>query len=153
MGRLREKLDDDLPELTDRRAGEYDLAALSPYHSVAGDGGVQRRLAGDEEPQRLKKERDLPAHRETGTAAVTPRPSYANRLAASRSPAPASGRRPTAAVRDGLRFDCSALVDWRVLDLSRIPLYLNADAPLACALHVALTLNVARIGIRLAGGR
>lgn len=34
MGRLREKLDDDLPELT-AWTGEHDLATLPAYHSVA----------------------------------------------------------------------------------------------------------------------
>ncbi|MBZ4241702.1 type VI secretion system baseplate subunit TssF, partial [Mycobacterium tuberculosis] len=32
-----------------------------------------------------------------------------------------------------LRFTCSQLTDWRRVDLSHIPLYCNADAPLACA--------------------
>uniref|UniRef100_UPI003C79A1B9 type VI secretion system baseplate subunit TssF n=1 Tax=Pseudomonas veronii TaxID=76761 RepID=UPI003C79A1B9 len=32
--------------------------------------------------------------------------------------------------------------DWSQIDLSRVPLYLNAEAPLASALHQALTLNV-----------
>ena len=33
-----------------------------------------------------------------------------------------------------LRFTCSQLTDWRRVDLSHIPLYCNADAPLACAM-------------------
>ncbi len=40
-----------------------------------------------------------------------------------------------------LRFACGPLVgDWSQIDLSRLPLYLNADSPVACALHRALTL-------------
>lgn len=50
-----------------------------------------------------------------------------------------------------LRFNCSSLTDWRRIDLSHIPLYCNADAPLACAMHEALTLNVARMWLRVPG--
>ena len=48
-----------------------------------------------------------------------------------------------------LRFTCSQLTDWRRVDLSHIPLYCNADAPLACAMHEAFTLNVARMWLRI----
>ncbi len=48
-----------------------------------------------------------------------------------------------------LRFTCSQLTDWRRVDLSHIPLYCNADAPLACAMHEAFTLNVARMWLRM----
>ncbi len=48
-----------------------------------------------------------------------------------------------------LRFTCSQLTDWRRVDLSHIPLYCNADAPLACAMHEAFTLNVARMWLHM----
>lgn len=48
-----------------------------------------------------------------------------------------------------LRFNCSQLTDWSRVDLSHIPLYCNADAPLACAIHEAFTLNVARMWLRM----
>ncbi len=51
-----------------------------------------------------------------------------------------------------LRFECSPLAgDGSQIDLSRLPLYLNADSPLACALHRALTLGVQQIWFRLPG--
>lgn len=50
-----------------------------------------------------------------------------------------------------LRFECSSLADWSRIDVSRVPLYLNADAPLACALHETLTLRVAKTYVRLPG--
>jgi type VI secretion system protein ImpG len=51
-----------------------------------------------------------------------------------------------------LRFACSPLVgDWSHIDLSRLPLYLNADSPVACALHRALTLGTQQIWLRLPG--
>jgi len=50
-----------------------------------------------------------------------------------------------------LRFSCGALTDWSQIDPSRLPLYLNADAPLASALHQALTLNTQAMYVRWAG--
>lgn len=40
-----------------------------------------------------------------------------------------------------LRFNCSHLADWSRVDLSQIPFYFNADAPLACAMHEAFAVN------------
>ncbi len=51
-----------------------------------------------------------------------------------------------------LRFECGPLVgDWSQIDLSRLPLYLNADSPVACALHRALTLGIQQFWLRLPG--
>ncbi|MFY0304547.1 type VI secretion system baseplate subunit TssF, partial [Escherichia coli] len=51
-----------------------------------------------------------------------------------------------------LRFACGPLVgDWSPIDLSRLPLYLNADSPVACALHRALTLGTQPFRLRLPG--
>jgi len=50
-----------------------------------------------------------------------------------------------------LRFNCSQLADWNRIDLSHIPFYFNADALLACAMHEAFTLNVARMWLRMPG--
>jgi type VI secretion system protein ImpG len=52
-----------------------------------------------------------------------------------------------------LRFECSPLAgDGSQIDLSRLPLYLNADSPLACALHRALTLGCSKSGFACRGG-
>ncbi len=51
-----------------------------------------------------------------------------------------------------LRFECGPLVgDWSQIDLSRLPFYLNADSPVACALHRALTLGTQQFWLRLPG--
>lgn len=51
-----------------------------------------------------------------------------------------------------LRFECGPLVgDWSQIDLSRLPLYLSADSPVACALHRALTLGTQQFWLRLPG--
>ncbi|MBG0573195.1 type VI secretion system baseplate subunit TssF [Enterobacter hormaechei] len=50
-----------------------------------------------------------------------------------------------------LRFSCSHLADWSRVDLSQIPFYFNADAPLACAMHEAFTMNTVRLWLRMPG--
>ena len=50
-----------------------------------------------------------------------------------------------------IEFACNAQTDWSQTDLSRLPLYLNADAPLASALHHALTRNAQAVYVRLPG--
>ncbi len=40
-----------------------------------------------------------------------------------------------------LRFNRGEMANWQDIDLAHLVLYLNADAPLACALHQALTLD------------
>jgi type VI secretion system protein ImpG len=47
------------------------------------------------------------------------------------------------------RFARGAMTHWSQIDLSRLPLYLNADAPLASALHQALTLNAQAMYVRV----
>lgn len=142
MGRLREKLDDDLPELTEglvsllwphylRTIPSLSIVELVPElaqmkHSelIAQGFEVLSQPIGPQSTRcRYTTTQDL-ALRPLALASV------------GRSFAP-DGR---SVLR--LRFACGALTDWSQIDLSRMPLYLNAEAPLASALHQALTLNV-----------
>jgi type VI secretion system protein ImpG len=50
-----------------------------------------------------------------------------------------------------LSFSCPTSTDWAQLDLSAIPLYLNANVSVANALHQALTLNAQTLYVRLSG--
>ncbi|HGB3470256.1 TPA: type VI secretion system baseplate subunit TssF [Salmonella enterica subsp. diarizonae serovar 61:l,v:z35] len=151
MGRLREKLDDDLPELTGGL-----VSMLWPHYlrtipslSIVEFTADWREM---KEPLRVEKGFEVLSQpvgekrtrcRYTTTQSLTLLPLSLARAGISTEPDGRSLLR--------LRFDCSPLADWRDIDLSRLPLYLNADAPLACALHEALTLNVARAGIRFPG--
>ncbi|MFV2393919.1 type VI secretion system baseplate subunit TssF, partial [Escherichia coli] len=50
------------------------------------------------------------------------------------------------------RFECGPLVgDWSQIDLSLLPLYLNAGSPVAGALHRALTLGTQQFWLRQPG--
>ena len=142
MGRLREKLDDDLPELTEglvsllwphylRTIPSLSIVELVPElaqmkHSelIAQGFEVLSQPIG---PQSTRC-------RYTTTQDLALRPLAL--VSVGRGFAP-DGR---SVLR--LRFACGALTDWSQIDLSRVPLYLNAEAPLASALHQALTLNV-----------
>jgi type VI secretion system protein ImpG len=151
MGRLREKLDDDLPELTEGLVSllwpHYlrtipslavvellpDLAHMKRSELIAQGFEVLSQPIG---PHATRC-------RYTTTQDLTLRP-----LALE-----AVGRGHTADGRSvlRLRFACGALTDWSQIDLSRLPLYLNADAPLASALHQALTLNTQALYVHWPG--
>ncbi|MBI6655645.1 type VI secretion system baseplate subunit TssF [Pseudomonas carnis] len=151
MGRLREKLDDDLPELTEGLVSllwpHYlrtipslsvvelmpDLAQMKRSELIAQGFEVLSQPIG---PQRTRC-------RYTTTQDVTLRPLALESVGRGHE---MDGR---SVLR--LRFACGALTDWNLIDLSRLPLYLNADAPLASALHQALTLNAQAMYVRWPG--
>ena len=151
MGRLREKLDDDLPELT-----EGLVSLLWPHYLRTIPSLSVVEFSPDwhemKEPLRLARGFEVLSRpigeqgtrcRYSTTRDVTLLPLA---LASARLTTDAVGR---SVIR--LRFNGSLLADWSRINLSQIPLYLNADAPLACALHQALTLNVASMLLRLPG--
>ena len=151
MGRLREKLDDDLPELTGGLVSmiwPHYLRTI-PSLSIVEFSADWREM---KEPAVLEKGFEVLSQpvgekrtrcRYTTTQPLTLLPLSLSRAGVSTDP---DGRSVIT-----LRFECGALADWSAIDLSRIPLYLNADAPLAGALHEALTLNVAKTAIRFPG--
>ncbi|CAK9889997.1 MULTISPECIES: type VI secretion system baseplate subunit TssF [Pseudomonas] len=151
MGRLREKLDDDLPELTEGLVSllwpHYlrtipslsiielvpDLAQMKRSETIAKGFEVLSQPIG---PQRTRC-------RYTTTQDLILQPLSLESVRLAYEPDGRSLLR--------LRFACGALTDWSQIDLSRLPLYLNADAPLASALHQALTLNTQALYVRLSG--
>jgi len=151
MGRLREKLDDDLPELTEGLVSllwpHYlrtipslsiielvpDLAQIKRSERIARGFEILSQPIG---PQRT-------CCRYTTTQDVTLQPLALASVARDHEPDGRSLLR--------LRFARSESVPWTEIDLSRLPLYLNADAPLASALHQALTLNRQAMYVRVAG--
>ncbi|WP_310607486.1 type VI secretion system baseplate subunit TssF [Buttiauxella brennerae] len=151
MGRLREKLDDDLPELTEGLVSMLwphylrTIPSLSIVEFTPDWRGMKETMAvarGFEVLSRPLGERRTRC-RYTTTQDIELLPLSLNRATLSTEP---DGR---SVIR--LRFECGELADWDRIDLSRLPVYLDADAPLACALHEALTLNAARMWIRLPG--
>ncbi|MFK3796870.1 type VI secretion system baseplate subunit TssF [Pseudomonas sp. NPDC088444] len=151
MGRLREKLDDDLPELTEglvsllwphylRTIPSLAIVELAPdamqlkgSEIVAKGFEVQSRPLGPKQTRcRYTTTQDL-VLRPIALASVQ------------------QGHEPDGRSRLRFRFECSASTDWRQVDMSRLPLYLNASAPLASTLHLALTINTQELYVRLSG--
>ena len=151
MGRLREKLDDDLPELTEglvsllwphylRTIPSMSVVAFSPQWR--GMKEAVRIAKGFEVHSRPVGEKGTRC-RYTTTGDISLQPLELESVNLTTDP---DGR---SVVR--MRFQCSSLADWSRIDLSGLPLYFNADAPLACAMHEAFTMNVARLWLRLPG--
>ncbi|AGB81991.1 type VI secretion protein, VC_A0110 family [Serratia sp. FGI94] len=151
MGRLREKLDDDLPELTEglvsllwphylRTIPSMSIVEFTPeWREMKEKMGIAKGFEVLSRPIGEKGTRC----RYTTTQDLSLQPLS---LAKATLTTDRDGR---SLVR--LRFDCSSLADWSRIDLACLPLYLNADAPLACAMHQAFTMNVAGMRLRLPG--
>ncbi|KAA1174070.1 type VI secretion system baseplate subunit TssF [Photorhabdus heterorhabditis] len=151
MGRLREKLDDDLPELTEglvsllwphylRTIPSLSIVELAPdWAQMKKSERVEKGFEVLSQPIGPRRTRC----RYTTTQAVQLLPLALTAASFQTEP---DGR---SVIR--LRFDCGKMVDWRQVDLSRLPLYLNADSPLACALHQAFTLQTQQLYLRLPG--
>ena len=151
MGRLREKLDDDLPELTEglvsllwphylRTIPSMSVVAFTPQWR--GMKETVRIVKGFEVLSRPVGEKGTRCRYST-TRDISLQPLALERVDRTTEP---DGR---SVVR--MRFQCSGLADWGRIDLSCLPFYFNAAAPLACAMHEAFTMNVARMWLRLPG--
>ncbi|MCX2900417.1 type VI secretion system baseplate subunit TssF [Pseudomonas mandelii] len=151
MGRLREKLDDDLPELT-----EGLVSLLWPHYLRTIPSLSIVELAP--ELAKLKKDKLIAAGFEVLSQPVGPqrtRCRYTTTQDLRLRPIALESVR-LAHEPDGrsvlrLRFIRGDLSPWSAMDLSRLPLYLCADGPMASALHQALTLNAQAMYIRQAG--
>ncbi|KPC52612.1 type VI secretion system baseplate subunit TssF [Amantichitinum ursilacus] len=147
-GRLRQKLDDDLPELTEglmsllwphylRMIPSLTIVELTPQmqalqHSEAVPPGLVLRSTpvGPQQTQCL--------YRTTQAVALLPL-----RLLAASAPIRNDGR---SVIR--LRFSLESQGRRDQLDFSRIRLFLSADVPVASALHLALTRHARQIEVR-----
>lgn len=149
MGRLREKLDDDLPELTEglvsllwphylRTIPSLSIVELTPDLAHIKHNDV---LASGFEvlSQPIGPRRTRCCY--TTTQALTLRPLAMESVRVEHEPDGRSLLR--------MRFACNAQADWSQTDLSRLPLYLNADPALASALHQALTRDAQALYVRL----
>ncbi|WP_460141404.1 type VI secretion system baseplate subunit TssF [Pseudomonas sp. S2_E01] len=151
MGRLREKLDDDLPELTEglvsllwphylRTIPSLSIVELSPdVAQMKRSETIARGLEVLSQPIGPQRTRCL----YTTTQDLTLQPLALESVRLDHEP---DGRSLLV-----LGFACGAMSDWSQVDLGQLPLYLNGDAPLACALHQALTLNTQALYVRFSG--
>jgi type VI secretion system protein ImpG len=151
MGRLREKLDDNLPELT-----EGLVSLLWPHYMRTIPSLAIVEFTP--EWQSLRQVETLPEgfsvlSRPVGpnktacqyriTQEVTLQPLH---LAQVRLHTETDGR---SAIR--LRFECPEKVDWSKAGLERVAIYLNAESPISSALHLALTRRVHAMYARHSG--
>jgi type VI secretion system protein ImpG len=151
MGRLREKLDDDLPELTEglvsllwphylRTIPSLSIVELTPdLQQMKRSERIERGMEVLSRPVGPKRTRC----RYTTTQDLTLQPLAVAALGLAHEPDGRSVLR--------LRLACGPLTEWSQVDLSRLPLYLNAEAPVASALHLALTRRVQALYVRLPG--
>ncbi|MDH4653358.1 type VI secretion system baseplate subunit TssF [Pseudomonas sp. BN606] len=151
MGRLREKLDDDLPELTEglvsllwphylRTIPSLSIIELVPDLSqMKCSESIEKGLEVLSQPLGPKRTRCS----YTTTQDLTLQPLVMDSL---RLAYEVDGRSVLL-----LRFTCGELVNWSQVDLTRLPLYLNADGALASALHLALTRHAETLYVRLPG--
>ncbi|EPY3976015.1 type VI secretion system baseplate subunit TssF [Klebsiella quasipneumoniae] len=151
VGRLREKIDDDLPELTEglvsmlwphylRTIPSLSIVALTPtlpamkmVETVPAGFEISSRPLGPKNTVcRYRTTRDLtlnPLAIEEAVMTVDPDGRSVLRLC----------------------FTCSELADWSQTDLRRLPLYLGEDAVTGSALHLWLTRRQAALYLRLPG--
>ncbi|WP_329911757.1 type VI secretion system baseplate subunit TssF [Serratia quinivorans] len=142
MGRLREKLDDDLPELTEglvsllwphymRTIPSLAIVEFSPdWRSLRqseclaeGFSVLSRPVGPHQTACQYRTTRDVPLQ-----------PLH---LADVRLHTEADGR---SAIR--LRFECADKVDWSKAGIDKVAIFLNAESPVSSALHLAMTRRV-----------
>jgi type VI secretion system protein ImpG len=147
-GRLRQKIDDDIPELTEslvtllwphylRLIPSMSIVELTPDYSILSRQEVI--------PKGLQVQTEPLGHVGTKcpfrtTQSVTLQPIKINRAKLELSH---DGRSVIS-----IRLSFSELADFEQIDLSCLRLYLNADAPIASTLHHALTQQVAAMHLR-----
>lgn len=151
MGRLREKLDDDLPELTEGLVSllwphymrtipslaivEFspDLGSLRQSEMLAEGFSVLSRPVGPNKTAcQYRTTRDVPLQ-----------PLH---LAEARLYTETDGR---SAIR--LRFECPEKVDWSKAGIDKVAIFLNAESPISSALHLAMTRRVQAMYARHTG--
>ncbi|KZR34589.1 type VI secretion system baseplate subunit TssF [Enterobacter genomosp. S] len=151
VGRLREKIDDDLPELTEglvsmlwphymRTIPSLSVVAFSPNVPSMKMGEII--LAGLEVTSRPVGPKNTVCRYRT-TRDIALNPLMLSDVTMTTEP---DGR---SALR--VRFACSPQADWSQVNLRRLPLYLGEDSVMGPALHLWLTKHQVALYLRLPG--
>ncbi|WP_286808061.1 type VI secretion system baseplate subunit TssF [Leclercia sp. UBA2479] len=151
MGRLREKIDDDLPELTEglvsmlwphymRTIPSLSIVAFSP--DVAAMKMSEVIPAGLEISSRPVGQKNTVCRYRT-TRDLRLNPLVVSDVVMTTEPDGRSVLR--------LRFTCSGQADWSQVDLRRLPLYLGEEVVTGSALHLWLTKRQASLYLHLPG--
>ncbi|KAB8313492.1 type VI secretion system baseplate subunit TssF [Erwinia endophytica] len=151
MGRLREKIDDDLPELTEGLVSmlwPHYLRTIPSLSVVAFTPALSS----------MKMAEYVPAGLEVYSRPVGPKNTvcrYRTTRDMMLSPLSVSGvsmtTEPDGRSRLVMRFACSEQADWSQGSLRRLSLYLAAEAPVSSHLHLMLTRRQAAMYLRLPG--
>lgn len=151
MGRLREKIDDDLPELTEGLVSmlwPHYLRTIPSLSIVAFTPALQSMKMAERVPvgldvysQPIGPKNSVCRYRTTRDMVLNPL--SISDLTMSTEPDGRSVLR--------IRFACSDQADWSQVDLSHLSLYLSADIPVSSQLHLMLTRRQVVIYMRLPG--
>ncbi|EOV9631876.1 type VI secretion system baseplate subunit TssF [Cronobacter dublinensis] len=148
-GRLREKIDDDLPELT-----EGLVSMLWPHYLRTIPSLSVVALTPD--LAAMKMAENIPKGLEIASRPVGPKNTvcrYRTTCDLTLNPLAISGvvmtTEPDGRSALRIRFACSEQASWRQTDLRRLPLYLGEDAVTGSALHLMLTRRQAALYLRL----
>ncbi|QLK60072.1 type VI secretion system baseplate subunit TssF [Enterobacteriaceae bacterium Kacie_13] len=151
MGRLREKIDDDLPELTEGLVSMLWPHYLRTIPSLSV-------VAFTPDLKAMKMAEPVPAGLEVTSRPIGPKNTvcrYRTTRDMMLNPLSISGvtmtTEPDGRSRLAIRFACSGQADWSQADLGRLSLYLAADAPVSSQLHMMLTRRQAALYMRLPG--
>ncbi len=151
MGRLRQKIDDDLPELT-----EGLVSMLWPHYmrtipslSVVGFMPELREMKiAEEVPYGLEVYSRPVGIKNTVCRYRTTRSMMLNPLTVQNVTLTAE---PDGRSKLITRFACAPQIDWAQTDLKRLCLYLADDAPVSSSLHLWLTKRLDALYLRLPG--
>jgi type VI secretion system protein ImpG len=150
MGRLREKLDDDLPELT-----EGLVSLLWPHYLRTIPSMSVVEFTPDW--REMKEQMRIVKGFEVNSRPIGEKGTRCRYTTTQKSPF-SRCRWSTPACRltlTGVRSSACALTaaisPTGAVSISQLPFYFNADAPLACAMHEAFTMNTARLWLRMPG--
>lgn len=151
MGRLREKIDDDLPELTEGLVSMLWPHYLRTIPSLSV-------VAFTPDLKAMKMAEPVPAGLEVTSRPIGPKNTvcrYRTTRDMMLNPLSVSGvtmtTEPDGRSRLAIRFACSGQADWSQADLGRLSLYLSADAPVSSQLHMMLTRRQTALYMRLPG--
>lgn len=151
VGRLREKIDDDLPELTEGLVSQlwpHYLRTIPSLSVVAFTLDVPAMKMGERVPAGLEVMSRPVGAKNTVCRYRTTRDMALNPLVVS---ATTMTTEPDGRSVLRMRFSCSPQADWSQTDLSRLALYLGEEPVTGSHLHLWLTKRQAGLYIRLPG--
>lgn len=151
VGRLREKIDDDLPELTEGLVSQlwpHYLRTIPSLSVVVFTPDVPAMKMGEVVPAGLEVMSRLVGPKNTVCRYRTTRDMSLNPLVIS---ATTMTTEPDGRSVLRMRFSCSPQADWSQTDLSRLALYLGEEPVTGSHLHLWLTKRQAGLYIRLPG--